>query len=63
MNDYFCVHHKKRVEYIPELDLYSCERCEELKPRDEVMPFSIIQPTIEILLSNVQESKVTKNVR
>ena len=60
MNDYFCVHHKKLVEYVPELDLYSCESCEELKPRNEVMPMSIIQITLETMLKQLEDESVTR---
>ena len=41
---FYCVTHKIPVEYIPELDLYTCGRCETTYKKGEVIPARLLEP-------------------
>ncbi len=50
---YYCREHKEKVEYLPELDAYSCPGCEDVLLRDELVTTSelikILSDTCDVM--------------
>jgi len=51
---YYCIQHRRPVEYLPELDLYSCGSCECTYKREEVLPANLIELSIENLIDQME---------
>ncbi len=54
---YYCLACKIPTEYIPELEQYSCGRCERMFTKDEVLPGKLIVPSLEQILKDLAEGR------
>lgn len=58
---YYCVVHKIPVEFVPELDLYTCGRCEVTYTKEEVMPASLLEMTADSLIIECSDVRRRNN--
>ena len=57
---YYCVVHKIPVEYVPELDLYTCGRCEVTYKKEEVIPARLLENRLEDMMDIKQSEGAGK---